>query len=277
MKQRLTTAAIALIVLFVAMLFFETPVFNLFIGIVSALAVYELLYQTQYVTSKLVLVVSVAFALFFPMLYLKPFKHYLIAMAAFYLVFLGAMFLMRHEKYMLPSICTAFLVTLLVPVVFSVSIILRDRLYPDGIFYYVLALGGGWFADSGGYFIGSLFGKHKMAPKISPKKTVEGAVGGIVATILGYLLIGLLYTLYRSCMGEAIHVSYLMLAFAAPVCAVAGILGDLFASVIKRQTGIKDYGNILPGHGGIMDRFDSVLFVSPVLYVFISFASFVTR
>ncbi len=277
MRQRLTTAAIALILLFVAMLFFETPMFNLLIGIISALAVYEMLYQTQYVTSKLMMTVSAVFALIFPLLHLQPLKHFMIAVAAAFLMILGIVYLARHEKYMLPQICTAFMVSLLIPVVFSVSIVIRDKFYPDGIFYYILVLGGGWLADSGAYFVGSFFGKHKLAPKISPKKTVEGAVGGIITTVLGYLLIGYAYTLIRQYMGDALQVSYLMLALSAPVCAVAGILGDLFASVIKRQTGIKDYGNILPGHGGIMDRFDSVLFVSPLLYLIITFYPIVIR
>ncbi len=277
MRQRLTTAAIALILLFVAMLFFETPMFNLLIGIISALAVYEMLYQTQYVTSKLMVTVSVVFALIFPMLHLTLFKRFMIATAVAYLMILGIVYLARHEKYMLPQICTAFMVSLLVPVVFSVSIVIRDKFYPDGIFYYILALGGGWLADSGAYFVGSFFGKHKLAPKISPKKTVEGAVGGIITTVLGYLLIGYVYTLIRQYLGDALQISYLMLALSAPVCAIAGILGDLFASVIKRQTGIKDYGNILPGHGGIMDRFDSVLFVSPLLYLIITFYPIVIR
>ena len=105
-------------------------------------------------------------------------------------------------------------------------------------------------------------GKHKLCPEISPKKTVEGFIGGIVTT-------GIVYSI-AFCIHSGFEVSRVLFAFVlGGICAVIGTLGDLSASMIKRQAGIKDYGNIMPGHGGVMDRFDSVLFVLPVFYAFV--------
>ena len=117
-------------------------------------------------------------------------------------------------------------------------------------------------ADSGAYFAGTFFGKTKLCPEISPKKTVEGLIGGVISNGILMLIISLFYQFVLK--GEPIH--YLGVLIAGMLAALIGLVGDLTASVIKRQTGIKDYGNIMPGHGGIMDRFDSVLLVAPFMY-----------
>jgi len=120
-----------------------------------------------------------------------------------------------------------------------------------------------WASDTGAYFMGRSFGKHKLAERLSPKKTVEGFIGGIIASALvGYLL-----SIYNSTLG---HTAWLLCGTAL---AVAGTAGDLFESMIKRQLGIKDSGNILPGHGGILDRFDSTYFAAPVYWMFIKLLS----
>ena len=103
--------------------------------------------------------------------------------------------------------------------------------------------------------------KHKLCPEISPKKTVEGFFGGIAADVIFMVIFALIYSLIAHA-----HVHYLWLIFIGIVCAVISVLGDLSASVLKRQQGIKDFGNIMPGHGGVMDRFDSVLFTVPAFY-----------
>ena len=112
------------------------------------------------------------------------------------------------------------------------------------------------------YLVGSAIGKHKLIPEISPKKTVEGAIGGIVFTALACLLYGFILEKFF-----ALSVNYLFLAVIGVILSVVSQLGDLFASMIKREYGVKDYGNIFPGHGGIMDRFDSVLATSTILLI----------
>jgi phosphatidate cytidylyltransferase len=132
-----------------------------------------------------------------------------------------------------------------------------------GVFAVVLTLAGAWLADSGAYFAGTFFGKTKLCPVISPKKTVEGLIGGTVCNGVFLLIIA---GVYNSLINKDVHVNLIAVFIAGMLCSVIGLVGDLGASVIKRQAGIKDYGNIMPGHGGIMDRFDSVLTVTPFMF-----------
>ena len=115
--------------------------------------------------------------------------------------------------------------------------------------------------DMGAYFVGSTKGRHKLCPEISPHKTVEGAVGGIVSSIIVTLILVFAFSF------EDKLIATLLLT--VPFC-VLGMIGDLFASSIKLTAGIKDYGKLIPGHGGILDRFDSIIMISPLLYLFIT-------
>ena len=114
-----------------------------------------------------------------------------------------------------------------------------------------------WTTDSGAYFVGRKFGKNKLWPEISPKKTVEGFVGGIVIAVLFAIAMQLIYPFAQS---------WLQLILVTIIASIVGQMGDLVESAIKRHYGVKDSGNILPGHGGILDRFDSLLFVVPLLH-----------
>ena len=127
----------------------------------------------------------------------------------------------------------------------------------NGIYYLLLILNCACVYDMGAYFVGVSYGKRKLCPEISPNKTVEGALGGIVSSIVVSLIITLCYGKF-----SAIIPTILL---TIPLCA-AGMAGDLFASVIKRKTGIKDYGNLIPGHGGVLDRVDSMLFIAPLVF-----------
>ena len=136
-------------------------------------------------------------------------------------------------------------------------------LTPDGGRYvilvpFVLA----FLSDSGAYFIGCRFGKHKLAPLISPKKSIEGVFGGIGAAVVGMLLYCLVMQLVFQC-----QVNYGYAIVYGVLGALASVFGDLCLSVIKRQTGIKDYGELIPGHGGVLDRFDSMLIVGPLVEI----------
>ncbi|MGI6211257.1 MAG: phosphatidate cytidylyltransferase [Anaerovoracaceae bacterium] len=142
---------------------------------------------------------------------------------------------------------------------FSFHIVLIDQLggaYRDLIWLVVLAAFG---SDIFAYFTGVLIGKHKMAPHLSPKKTIEGAVGGVLGSALLCGLFGYFFT--PEFFGSSILIGFFGAAFA--------MCGDLTASAYKRRMGIKDYGNLIPGHGGIMDRFDSILFTGPFVYYYI--------
>ena len=119
-----------------------------------------------------------------------------------------------------------------------------------------------FLSDTGAYFAGYFFGKHKLAPVISPKKTVEGVVGGVVGAIAGMLIYCMVLQF-----GFKFRVNYLFAVIYGILGSVGAVFGDLCFSVIKRQTGIKDYGNLIPGHGGILDRFDSMMTVGPLAEV----------
>ena len=155
---------------------------------------------------------------------------------------------------------------------FNAILVIHD--WADGGAYlYLVCFIGAWITDIFAYFCGMLFGKggkHKLIPDVSPKKTVEGSIGGIVFCILSLTLFGFIVDL----LNPALEANLLIFALAGLFVSVVAQVGDLSMSVIKRTYGIKDYGKLFPGHGGILDRFDSVLAVSVVLLVFTMFFSF---
>ena len=143
------------------------------------------------------------------------------------------------------------------------SCLLRLRMVPAiGMLLVFFPLCISFGSDTCALFAGMLFGKHKLAPRVSPKKTVEGAVGGLVGGMLGMVIFRIIFYL---CTLQPLHIGGCILM--GLVGALMGQLGDLSFSAIKRQYGIKDYGRLLPGHGGVLDRFDSVLFAAPVLWL----------
>ena len=145
----------------------------------------------------------------------------------------------------------------------SLSTVVFLRRMDQGKYLYLLAFIGPWVSDTFAYFCGRAFGKHKLIPEVSPKKTVEGSVGGIVFAAIAFVLTGFIV---GKC-DPSIAPSYAVLAIAGAVISVISQVGDLIASVVKRRYGIKDYGWLFPGHGGVLDRCDSVLAALPVLYL----------
>jgi phosphatidate cytidylyltransferase len=125
---------------------------------------------------------------------------------------------------------------------------------------------GAWATDTAAYFVGVLFGKHKLIEKISPKKTIEGSIGGVLGCIISFLFISLLQNYFLN-----LNINYGYISILAVICSILAQFGDLIASCIKRQYNIKDFGTIMPGHGGILDRFDSVILVTPAVYYFALF------
>lgn len=145
------------------------------------------------------------------------------------------------------------------PVNISFIYLLRER--PLGIYFAWIPFIA-WVCDTCAYFTGRALGKHKMAPVLSPKKTVEGAIGGVIGAVAVGAVFG--YILYKNVTGQTGTIRVLMLI--TFIGSIISQLGDLLASGIKRDHDIKDYGHVIPGHGGIMDRFDSVIFVTPCIY-----------
>ncbi len=135
-----------------------------------------------------------------------------------------------------------------------------------GIAMIIFCLLCSWLTDTGAYFAGTLFGKHKLSPRISPKKTIEGAIGGVVVCIaLTWAIAYLCTSIFGIIDGYTVKVGNLIILTA--ICSIISMIGDLSFSVVKRTYGVKDYGNIMPGHGGVLDRFDSFMFVAPCVCV----------
>lgn len=279
MKTRVISAAVALVLLAAAMYFYRTVAFEILIAAISAIGVYEMFSaKGMNKTVKGITVTGIIFAVAIVFKVYDEFNKYfpIVAIAAVIVMF--ALQLKNFDKIKFELIAYGMAVSVLIPLsLSSLAFIKKDFTdYASGLFYILLAFAGAWVPDTGAFFAGRAFGKHKLCPNISPKKTKEGAVGGFVASVIFFLLYGFVFTEIAGASGITMQVNYLYLAILALILTPLSIMGDLCASVVKRQCGIKDYGNIMPGHGGVMDRFDSVLFVAPATYIFISFLPIVT-
>ncbi|MBQ2986577.1 MAG: phosphatidate cytidylyltransferase [Tyzzerella sp.] len=177
-----------------------------------------------------------------------------------YLILIMVIYVFSYPKYRSEQIMLAFFG--LFYVAFMLSYVYQIRMLPQGAFLVWLVFICSWGCDTCAYCVGMLFGKHKMAPKLSPKKSVEGAVGGVV----GAALLGVLYAFAMNRFVPGAEADALQYAILCAVGALISMVGDLAASAIKRNHDIKDYGNLIPGHGGILDRFDSVIFTAPIIY-----------
>lgn len=164
------------------------------------------------------------------------------------------------------DICTVLAAGLVIPM--ALSCLLRLRMLPYGGGMVLIPLVAAFCSDSAALFAGMAFGKHKLAPRVSPKKTVEGAVGGLLGGMLGMVIFRVIFHLVTL---QQLHIGWCVLI--GLVGAVMGQLGDLSFSLVKRQYGIKDYGRLLPGHGGVLDRFDSVVFAAPAIWLIVSYVT----
>ncbi len=176
------------------------------------------------------------------------------------LVVLMGIYVFAYPKYHCNQLMAAFFGVFYIAFMLSCIYLIREM--EGGIYLIWLIFLCSWGADTCAYCVGMLFGKHSLSPKLSPKKSIEGAVGGI----LGAALLTVIYTLiFQEKMGLGWS-QILILAAISAVAAAVSIIGDLVASGIKRNYDIKDYGKLIPGHGGILDRFDSVIVTAPILY-----------
>lgn len=178
-----------------------------------------------------------------------------------FLIVIMAIYVFAYPKYRSEQVMLALFG--LFYVAFMLSYVYQIRMLPQGAFLVWLVFICSWGSDTCAYCVGMLFGKHKMAPKLSPKKSVEGAVGGVVGAALLGVAYAVILNRFVIVGGE---VNIILYAAIGAVGALISMIGDLAASAIKRNHDIKDYGNLIPGHGGILDRFDSVIFTAPIIY-----------
>ena len=206
---------------------------------------------------------------------------------SFYALLLMCLMVFFNKKITFVHASSAFFASVALPYAFSCFARLNNiedwfqgYTHQEGIYFVGLGFACSWLTDSFAYLVGRKFGKHKMAPVISPKKSIEGAVGGVVIAALFNVLILYLFTvgcknLYDYSLFGDSNMKFLYIIPISMILSLVSMVGDLAASVLKRNFGIKDYSQLLPGHGGIMDRFDSCMFVLPALYGIIRLISLV--
>lgn len=260
-KQRLLSGIVLVVILAGVLYFGGMPTF-LATAIVSLIGYYELLKVFE-VEKTAIGVVGYSVTIIYYMLLMVELNQFIIPLSLALLVALLGIYVFTFPKYHFNQIAAGFFGFFYVSMMLSYVYQIRS-LKGGGVFVVLLFLSS-WGNDTLAYCTGMLFGKHKMSPKLSPKKSVEGAVGGVV----GAGLLGLLYSLLAKNLIATEYNLGLVFTLICMVGALISIIGDLGASAIKRNYDIKDYGTLIPGHGGILDRFDSVIFVAPIIYYFI--------
>ncbi|WP_461812875.1 phosphatidate cytidylyltransferase [Faecalimonas sp.] len=187
-------------------------------------------------------------------------KEQIVPLVIAFLVLLMAVYVFSFPKYVAQQVMFVFFG--LFYVAMMLSYVYQTRMLSQGVFLVWLIFLCSWGSDTCAYCVGMLIGKHKMAPKLSPKKSIEGGIGGI----LGAALLGAVYALAINKFATGADANILHYAIICGVGSIISQVGDLAASAIKRNYDIKDYGKLIPGHGGILDRFDSVIFTAPIIY-----------
>lgn len=271
MKQRILSGAV-LVLFCAAIIVFDTSfplALSIAVAVISAVAMYELLKAMGLEKKWFLCLPSLGAAAAIPFCSGD-------VLLLVYCLFTAAVFsamIFYHKETSFKEVGVLYSMVVLIPSGLQCLVSLRE-LNPDhGMYYVLVAVIAAWAADVGGYFAGSFFGKHKLCPEISPKKTVEGAIGGLVFNVAAVMLSGVV--LSQLMYDGTLHMNYLSLFIVGFLGSPVSILGDLSFSLIKRSCNIKDFGTVIPGHGGILDRFDSVIFTAPFVYLVASFLPFI--
>ena len=281
MKTRIITAVVGIVVLIGVLFTFDTLIFNLVITAITLIALHEIYAALGFEKQGWPL-----FGVLVPYTFLVMLSSYelyrrLVMPASFLVVLFYAIYLVVRNGTISYQKASGLAMFSGIVIFCFYSFIRLKELLPveeygyDAVFFILLILCFAWGGDTCAYFAGRAFGKHKLCPVVSPKKTVEGAIGGVLGTMVFGVVATLVYSVAANRMEEFTRTNigvslYVVIALLGCVAAVLGIYGDLFASVVKRQCGIKDYGTIFPGHGGILDRFDSVMFIAPFVTMVIT-------
>ena len=272
LKPRLLTAVVGISLLLCILFVGEhwNPIIGIIVGLASAFMTGE------YLNAKGLLKVyelSIPCLLISFALSQTVISQYLFLIFLVFMMIAFSVLILSHKKISYIDLAYAVCGTLLIS--FGMSAL--PTICSNGIgisFYFVTVFALPWMADAGGFFIGATMGKHKLCPNISPKKTVEGAVGGVIFCIISALIVGVVF---QYIIMPDYKINFWALALLGLLDAPISILGDLSFSLIKRSLNIKDYGSIFPGHGGMLDRFDSIVFTAPVLVAVNQFIPFITQ
>ena len=274
LKPRLLTAAIGIPSVLIVIILSElwNPLVGIVVGLASVLMVGEYLYARKLLSCIPLMIICMLYALLMPILVTKGAASYVITYLFLMLAFVVSLIYYKKLHYM--NLAYALFGTTLITFGMSAVPIACTSNGVSVSFFFVLIFLLPWMADGGGYFIGSKFGKHKLCPNVSPKKTIEGVLGGLVFCIAAAMLMGLIFQFLI--LGSNVRVNFIALIIIALFDSVFSIFGDISFSLIKRNLKIKDYGSIFPGHGGMLDRCDSIIFTAPLVVVLSQFIPFLT-
>lgn len=265
MKLRIITGSLCGIAAILVMTLLPVWVTRVCIMVFCVIGMHELLNAVGLKKHRSLLLLSLLFAAGAPFLDRLNDPILVLGAVVLFVLLVTLIQLLYNEE--LPFDKTAFvLCTSLVVILPIAALSYLIALPVHGRAYIFLALIIAWLADIGAYFVGTFFGKHKLCPKISPKKTVEGMIGGMISSVIFSMVGALIYQkLVLDTVG--LQVVYWQVILVALILSPLSVVGDLLCSVIKRQRGLKDFGTLFPGHGGVLDRFDSLIFVAPLMYI----------
>lgn len=264
MKERVFSAVV-LILFFVVIVVFNSSfplALNIANAFVSAVAVYEIIKALGLRNRWFLMIPSVLTAI--AVQFCEFDNANLIVYSAYTACVFGAL-LQYHREITFREVAVVYSMVVMIPLALQTIVLVRSLSVNHGMFYALICVFAAWIPDAGAFFAGKAFGKHKLCPEISPKKTVEGFIGGIITNVVLIQLAGWFFSAVFY--GGERQVNVLSLLLIGLFGAFLSVLGDLSFSLIKRSCHIKDFGNVLPGHGGVLDRFDSVIFTAPFVYL----------
>lgn len=262
MKTRVISAMVGLVLLFV-IVFAPRQILTAGIFVLAIIGLHEFYSAVSVNGYRPVKLMGYLACIPLLIFYFMDIKYVIFCVFAILAILMG-LAVFRHEKYNIVDISLTAFGILYVPFLFLFIILTRNL--ENGFYLIWMIFIGAWITDTFAYFTGIGIGKRKLIPSISPKKTVEGSIGGVIGCMAVMTLYGMLVV--NSRLGNIPWYHYIIIGL---LCGIISQVGDLAASSIKRYVKIKDYGKIMPGHGGVLDRFDSILFVAPVIYFYMSF------
>lgn len=268
MKTRVITGVVALLIFVPFLIFSHTAAYTVFVSLASIIGVFEMIRCQKKIKVAKITVTTLVYALIVPVFcrHLSmghDFMTIFVALTSLYMILCFAFAVFSKGSIEFIPTATSVASCIYVVLGFSCLLVLRDWKY--GEFLFLLPFLSAWVSDSAAYFTGRAFGKNKLIPDVSPNKTVEGAIGGVAVTAIFMIVYGLIVRFVFE-----VGVNIVGLILLGVMLSAVSMVGDLIASLIKRHYNIKDYSHIFPGHGGVLDRFDSVLATAPMTFIVIT-------
>ncbi len=266
LKTRVISALVGLALL-IAVLYLGSITLGIVVSLIAAIGLYEF-YNSVSKVRNVNPIKSIGYLSILPLLVLGLKEtgwfnidiSILVGVSVCLIIFITMAFIvLAHKKYNIIDAGVTLFGVAYIPFLMSFLVLIRNMDF--GLILIWIIFIGAWGTDTMAYIFGRLFGKRKIIPEISPKKTLAGAIGGIVGCIALMIIFGFIIENYF-----ALKISFVVLGMLGLFCGVVSQIGDWSASAIKRYVNVKDFGNIMPGHGGVLDRFDSILFVAPAVY-----------